>query len=47
MKYPLGILEDVVIKMGDFYVVLDFMILDIAIPKSFLGALSWPLPGTN
>jgi len=30
IKYPLGILEDVSIKVGDFYVPIDFVILDMA-----------------
>jgi len=30
IKYPLGILEDVPIKVGDFYVPIDFVILDMA-----------------
>jgi len=30
VNYPLGILEDVSIKVGDFYVPADFMILDMA-----------------
>ena len=29
-KYPLGILENVLRKVGDFYVPMDFVILDIA-----------------
>jgi len=30
IKYPLGVLEDVMIKVGDFYVPIDFVILDMA-----------------
>ena len=30
IKYPLGTLEDVPIKVGDFYVPIDFMRLDMA-----------------
>jgi len=30
IKYPLGILEDVSIKMGEFYVPIDFVVLDMA-----------------
>ena len=30
IKYPLGILEDVPIKVGDFYVPIDFVVLDMA-----------------
>jgi len=30
MKYPLGALEDVPIKVGDFYVPVDLIILDMA-----------------
>jgi len=30
MQYPLGILEDIPIKMGDFYVSADFVIPDMA-----------------
>jgi len=30
IKYPMGILEDVPIKVGDFYVSIDFVVLDIA-----------------
>jgi len=30
IKYPLGVLEDVSIKVGDFYVPIDFVILDMA-----------------
>jgi len=30
IKYHMGILEDVPIKVGDFYVPIDFVILDIA-----------------
>ena len=30
VKCPLGILEDVPIKVGDFYVLVDFMILNMA-----------------
>ena len=30
VKYPLGILEDVQIKVGDFYVLVDFVILNMA-----------------
>jgi len=29
IKYPLGILEDVPIKVGDFYVPIDFVVLDM------------------
>jgi len=29
MKYPLGILEDVLIKVGDFYVLVDFTIFNM------------------
>jgi len=29
IKYPLGILEDVPIKEGDFYVPIDFVILNM------------------
>ena len=29
MKYPLGILEDAPIKLGDFYAPVDFVILDM------------------
>jgi len=41
MKYLLGILEDLPIKVGDFYVPMNFMILDMGHPnhswKAFLG----------
>jgi len=30
IKYPMGILEDVPIKVGDFYVPIDFVVLDMA-----------------
>ena len=30
MKYPFCILEDVLIKVGDFYVLIDFVILAMA-----------------
>jgi len=30
IKYPLGILEDVPTKVGDFYVPIDFVVLDMA-----------------
>ena len=30
MNYPLGILEDVFIKVGDFYVLNDFVVPDMA-----------------
>ena len=30
IKYPSGILEDVPIKVGDFYVAIDFVVLDMA-----------------
>jgi len=30
IKYPLGILKNVPIKVGDFYVPIDFMLLDMA-----------------
>ena len=30
IKYPLGVLEEVPIKVGDFYVPIDFVILDMA-----------------
>ena len=30
IKYPLGILEDVPIKVGDFYAPIDFVVLDMA-----------------
>jgi len=30
IKYPMGILEDVPIKMGNFYVPLDLVVLDMA-----------------
>jgi len=29
IKYSLGILEDVPIKVGDFYVPIDFVVLDM------------------
>ena len=29
MKYPVGILEDVLIKVGDLYVPVDFVILEM------------------
>jgi len=29
IKYPMGILEDVPIKVGDFYVPIDFVVLDM------------------
>jgi len=29
IKYPMGILEDVPIKVGDFYLPIDFMVLDM------------------
>ena len=29
IKYPLGVLKDVPIKVGDFYVPIDFVILDM------------------
>jgi len=45
MKYTLGILEHAPIKVGDFYVRNDFVILDMAddaTPKLPLGGPSWP-----
>ena len=30
IKYPFGILEDVLIKVGDFYVLINFVVLDMA-----------------
>ena len=30
IKYPMGILEDVPVKVGDFYVPIDFVVLDMA-----------------
>jgi len=42
---PLGILEDVPIKMGEFYVPV-FIIFDMAKDapyKSLLGGIPWPL----
>ena len=30
IKYPMSILEDVPIKVGDFYVPIDFVVLDMA-----------------
>ena len=30
INYPLGILDDILIKVGDFYMPIDFMILDMA-----------------
>ena len=48
MEYPTGILEDVLIKAIDLYVLVDFVILetedDMRTP-SFLRGLSWPPPG--
>ncbi|XP_010543946.1 PREDICTED: uncharacterized protein LOC104816715 [Tarenaya hassleriana] len=29
IKYPLGILEDVPLKVGDFYVLVDFVVMDM------------------
>jgi len=29
IKYPMGILEDVIIKVGDFYVPIDLVVLDM------------------
>jgi len=29
IKYPMDILEDVPIKVGDFYVLIDFVVLDM------------------
>ena len=30
IKYPLGVLQGIPIKMGDFYMPIDFVILDMA-----------------
>jgi len=45
MKCPVGILEDVPIKVGDLYIQVDFVILEmkrIRAPPLILGSLSWP-----
>ena len=46
MKYPMGVLEDVPIKVGDLHVSVDFVIFEMKEDMrtlSFLGSHSWPL----
>jgi len=46
LKYHLGILEDVPTKMGDFYVLVDFVIFDMAenaYTQIILERPFWPL----
>jgi len=46
IKYPLGILEDIPIKVGDFHVPINFVILDMfkmLALRLLLVDLFWPL----
>jgi len=48
IKYPMGVLEDVPIKVRDLYVLVGFVILEMEEDthvSSFLGGLSWPQLG--
>ena len=45
----MGVIEEIMIKLGDLYMPVDFVILEVdkdTCTLSFLGALSWPPSGT-
>ncbi|XP_019057336.1 PREDICTED: uncharacterized protein LOC104807112 [Tarenaya hassleriana] len=46
VKYPLGILEDVPLKVGDYYVPVDFVVLDMDEDAKIPIILGWPFLNT-
>ena len=44
--YPYGILEDVPVKVGDYYIPGDFVILEIEEDRHILIILGWPFLAT-
>jgi len=46
VKYPIGVLEDILTTVGDLYLSVDFMILEMEKDMHTVIILGWPLLAT-